>query len=78
MDMRAGTEAASGRAVMVFGEARPHHAYLFAIRRANRELFEEDLQPVRGKLTVPTAPGFGMTLNKEAEKRMLKSSIKSS
>ena len=36
MDMRAGTEAALGRVVKVFGEARPHHAYLFANRRANR------------------------------------------
>ncbi len=34
--MRAGTEAALGRVVKVFGEARPHHAYLFANRRANR------------------------------------------
>ena len=36
MDMRAGTEAALGRVVRVFGEARPHHAYMFANRRANR------------------------------------------
>lgn len=36
MDMRAGTEAALGRVVKVFGEAHPHHAYLFANRRANR------------------------------------------
>lgn len=36
LDMRAGTEAALGRVVKVFGEARPHHAYLFANRRANR------------------------------------------
>ena len=34
--MRAGTEAALARVVNVFGEARPHHAYLFANRRANR------------------------------------------
>ncbi len=34
--MRAGTEAALARVVTVFGEARPHHAYLFANRRANR------------------------------------------
>ncbi|MFT3814963.1 MAG: IS66 family insertion sequence element accessory protein TnpB [Acidovorax sp.] len=36
LDMRAGTEAALGRVVKVFGEAHPHHAYLFANRRANR------------------------------------------
>ena len=34
--MRAGTEAALARVVTVFGAARPHHAYLFANRRANR------------------------------------------
>jgi hypothetical protein len=36
LDMRAGTETALARVVKVFGEARPHHAYLFANRRANR------------------------------------------
>ena len=36
LDMRAGTEAALTRVVAVFGAARPHHAYLFANRRANR------------------------------------------
>jgi transposase len=36
LDMRAGTESALARVVQVFGEARPHHAYLFANRRANR------------------------------------------
>jgi transposase len=36
LDMRAGAEAALARVVTVFGEARPHHAYLFANRRANR------------------------------------------
>ncbi|KQP12058.1 transposase [Pseudorhodoferax sp. Leaf265] len=36
MDMRVGTQTALGRVVKVFGEARPHHAYLFANRRANR------------------------------------------
>lgn len=33
LNMRAGTEAALARVVNVFGEARPHHAYLFANRR---------------------------------------------
>ena len=36
LDMRAGTETALARVVKVFGAARPHHAYLFANRRANR------------------------------------------
>jgi transposase len=36
LDMRAGTEAALARVVNVFGQARPHHAYLFTNRRANR------------------------------------------
>ena len=36
LDMRAGTEAALARVVTVFGSAKPHHAYLFANRRASR------------------------------------------
>jgi transposase len=36
LDMRAGTETALARIVKVFGQARAHHAYLFANRRANR------------------------------------------
>jgi len=36
LDMRAGTETALARVVNVFGQARPHHAYLFANQRANR------------------------------------------
>ena len=36
LDLRAGTEAALARVVAVFGSARPHHAYMFANRRANR------------------------------------------
>ena len=36
LDMRAGTDTALARVVAVFGAARPHHAYLFANRRANR------------------------------------------
>ncbi len=36
LDMRAGTEAALAKVVAVFGAARPHHAYLFANRRATR------------------------------------------
>jgi transposase len=36
LDLRAGTEAALAKVVAVFGAARPHHAYLFTNRRANR------------------------------------------
>lgn len=36
LDMRSDSEAALARVVNVFGSARPHHAYLFANRRANR------------------------------------------
>ena len=36
LDMRAGTETILARVVQVFGQAQPHHAYLFANRRANR------------------------------------------
>ena len=36
LDLRAGMESALTRVVNVFGAARPHHAYLFANRRANR------------------------------------------
>ena len=34
--LRAGTETALARVITVFGEARAHHAYLFANRRATR------------------------------------------
>jgi transposase len=36
LDMRAGSDAALARVVQVFGNAKSHHAYLFANRRANR------------------------------------------
>lgn len=36
LDMRAGSETMLARVVAVFGEARPHHAYLFANRSATR------------------------------------------
>jgi transposase len=36
LDMRAGTETALARVIRVFGEARAHHAYLFANRGSNR------------------------------------------
>lgn len=36
LDMRAGADTILARIVQVFGQARPHHAYLFANRRATR------------------------------------------
>lgn len=36
LDMRAGTDTALARVVAVFGAAQPHHAYLFANKRASR------------------------------------------
>lgn len=36
MEMRAGPETAADRAIAMFGEAKPHCAYLFANRLANR------------------------------------------
>jgi len=36
LDMRAGVQTLLAQVVAVFGEARPHHAYLFANRRATR------------------------------------------
>lgn len=36
LDMRAGTDTALARVIAVFGAAQPHHAYLFANKRANR------------------------------------------
>ncbi len=47
-----------------------HEHHTFSLKACNRNLFEEDLQPVNGRFAVPTAPGFGMTLSKEVEKRM--------
>lgn len=36
LDMRAGPDTALARVIAVFGEANPHHAYLFANKRSNR------------------------------------------
>ena len=36
LDMRAGPEKALARVINSFGEARPHTAYVFANKRANR------------------------------------------
>lgn len=55
-------------------EIHEHHTN--SLTPCNRALFEEDLQPVNGRLAVPTQPGFGMTLSKDAEKRMIKTEVK--
>lgn len=47
-----------------------HEHHTFALKACNRNLFEEDLQPVVGRLAVPTTPGLGMTLRADAEARM--------
>ena len=36
LDMRAGMDTALARVITVFGSAQPHHAYVFANRRATR------------------------------------------
>ena len=36
LDMRAGMDTALARVIAVFGSAQPHHAYLFANKRATR------------------------------------------
>ena len=36
LDMRAGTDTALARVVSIFGAARPHHAHVFANKRATR------------------------------------------
>ncbi len=36
LDMHAGPETALARVIQAFGAARPHHAYVFANKRANR------------------------------------------
>ena len=49
LDMRAGPDTTLARVVQCFGEARPHCAYLFANKRANR-------------MKVLVHDGFGMWL----------------
>ena len=36
LDMRAGMDTALARVIAVFGSAQPHHAYVFANKRATR------------------------------------------
>lgn len=59
LDMRGGMDSILARVVQVFGEARPHHAYLFANRRPveQAQLFEEtvnaDLAAMEAELELP-------------------------
>lgn len=55
-------------------EIHEHHTY--ALKACNRDLFEEDLQPSGGRFTVPTTPGFGMTLRADAERKMQTATVK--
>ncbi|WP_238474308.1 IS66 family insertion sequence element accessory protein TnpB [Pseudomonas cavernicola] len=55
MDMRAGTDTALARVVAVFGAAKPHCAYLFANRRANRmKVLVHAPTPYRPKKSQPS------------------------
>ena len=74
MDMRAGTDTALARVVAVFGAAHPHHAYLFANKRANRIKFlVHDGIGVwlaarrlhQGKFIWPIAEGANLSLQRE-------------
>ena len=51
-------------------EIHEHHS--FALKAANRELVEPDLQPERGVFTVSDRPGFGIELTATAEKQAKK------
>ena len=73
LDMRAGTDSALARVAAVFGAARPHHAYLFANRRANRmKVLVHDGIGVwlaarrlnAGKFVWPTDAGSTLQLNR--------------
>jgi hypothetical protein len=54
LDMRMGAEAALARVVNVFGAARPHHAYMFANKRAKQTTFSIPIAVCRDR--VPVAP----------------------
>jgi transposase len=74
LDMRMGAETALSRVVNVFGAARPHHAYVFANRRADRLkvlmydgvgmwLCTRRLQA--GSFAWPREPGGSITLTRQ-------------
>ncbi|MEY3201721.1 MAG: hypothetical protein RIR70_1271 [Pseudomonadota bacterium] len=71
-DMRAGIDSLLARVVQVFGEAKPHHAYLFANARGTRmKLLAHDGHGIwlacrrlnQGRFHWP-APGDPLTLNR--------------
>lgn len=73
-DMRAGAETLLGKVVAVFGQARPHHGYLFANRRGTRMkvLVHDGIgiwlaarRLYQGKLHWPTAPPTSVSLTRE-------------
>lgn len=74
MDMRAGLDTTLTRVVRVFGAAHPHHAYIFANRRATRiKVLVHDGIGVwlaarrlnQGKFVWPTPGSTHMTLTDE-------------
>lgn len=74
MDMRAGLDTTLARVVRVFGAAHPHHAYVFANRRATRiKVLMHDGIGVwltarrlnQGKSIWPTSGGTHLTLTNE-------------
>jgi len=74
LDMRAGTDTAMARVVTVFGAAHPHHAYLFANKRANRiKILVHDGIGIwlaarrlhQGKFIWPMAGGANLLLQRE-------------
>lgn len=75
MDMRAGADTTLARVVRVFGAAHPHHAYVFANRRATRvKVLVHDGIGVwlaarrlnQGKFVWPAPGSVHMTLNRES------------
>jgi L-alanine-DL-glutamate epimerase-like enolase superfamily enzyme len=45
-------------------EIHEHHVY--SLQSVNREICNEDLQPMSGRFSVPNGPGLGVTLNEAA------------
>jgi transposase len=73
LDMRGGIDSLLARVVQVFGQAQPHHAYLFANARANRiKILAHDGQGIwlacrrlnEGRFKWPRM-GASVTLNRE-------------
>ena len=71
LDMRVGTEAALARVVQVFGQAHPHHAYLFTNRRANRL---KGIRPAKSPCHHPLREGCSCPLHFIADTWTLRAS----